>query len=450
MSTQVVILAAGQGKRMYSHIPKVLHLLAGKPMLTHVIDTAFTLSDKKPIVVIGHHAHEVRDAIKQLDVALVEQSEQLGTGHALLQALPFIADEDNVLVLYGDVPLISTTTLKKLLSVTQVNTLGMLTAYLHNPQGYGRIKRDHQQKVISIVEEKDATDEERKITEINPGIYLVAAKLLKKWLPNLKNHNAQKEYYLTDIISLAVRENIFISTIEPEYIEEIAGVNDCVQLAFLERFYQRQMAKSLMRKGVTLADPERLDVRGEVVVARDVVIDINVIFEGKVQIGEGCTIGANSILRNTTLGNHVQVQPFSMIDGATIADKCVIGPFARIRPETTLAEAVHIGNFVEVKKSHIDQGSKANHLSYIGDAEIGKRVNVGAGTITCNYDGVKKHKTIIGDGAFIGSDTQLVAPVTVGEGATIGAGSTITDDTPPHELTLSRAEQKTIKGWKRK
>jgi bifunctional UDP-N-acetylglucosamine pyrophosphorylase/glucosamine-1-phosphate N-acetyltransferase len=450
MSIQVVILAAGQGKRMFSSLPKVLHLLAGKPLLSHVIETARLLSNKKPIVVFGHQGEQLRKSLANHDVEWVEQKEQLGTGHALLQALPHLSKDDKVLVLYGDVPLIAVDTLKKLMDTTTENALGMITANLKQPYGYGRIKRDANHKVVSIIEEKDATEEERAITEINSGIYVVSAELLNRWLPTLKNQNAQKEYYLTDIFRLAATEKMVVNTVQPARVEEISGVNDGLQLASLERYYQYQQAEKLMRQGVTLRDPARFDVRGDIQIGRDVVIDINVILEGKVVIGEGCYIGPHTILRDTELGKQVEVKAHSMIDGGKIHDRCVIGPFARIRPETILAEDVHVGNFVEVKKSHIAEGSKVNHLSYIGDSEIGKKVNIGAGTITCNYDGINKYKTIIGDHAFIGSDTQLVAPVTIGEGATIGAGSTITQNAPANKLTLSRVTQQTIDGWKRK
>lgn len=450
MTIQVVMLAAGQGKRMFSHTPKVLHHLAGKPILEHVIETALTISPhQKPILIFGHQGEKLQNKLNHHSIKWVEQKEQLGTGHALLQALPFVSDESRVLILCGDVPLISSATLQKLIDVTPENALGMLTAHVQNPHGYGRIKRDKNNQVYKIVEEKDANDEERAIKEINPGVYLLSAKYLKKWLPEIKNHNAQKEYYLTDILPLAVQENISIHTAEPAITDEILGVNDRLQLAHLERSYQRQMAEKLMRQGVTLIDPERFDVRGEIQVGRDVVIDINVIFEGRVVIGDECVIGANTILRNTELGNQVEIKSHSVIDGAKIADGCLVGPFARIRPDTQLQEQVHIGNFVEIKKSVIARNSKVNHLSYIGDTEIGKYVNVGAGTITCNYDGVNKHKTIIGDYAFIGSATQLVAPVNIGEGATIGAGSTITQNAPANTLTLSRNRQVTIDGWAR-
>lgn len=450
MAIQVVILAAGQGKRMHSHLPKVLHSLAGKPLLEHVIHTALMISPTlPPIIIYGHQGTILRDALAHYHSHWIEQKEQLGTGHALAQALPEIDDNHQVLVLYGDVPLITENTLKKLIKTTPTQELGMLTAVLADPSGYGRIKRDAKHHITGIVEEKDASAEERAITEVNSGIYLVPAKYLKKWLPALTNKNAQKEYYLTDIVTLAVKESITVNAIQPQVTEEIFGVNDRSQLAYLERFYQRQQADKLLLQGVTLYDPARLDIRGEVHIGRDVTIDVNVILEGRVVIGDGCMIGANTILRNTELGRHVEVRPNSIIDGAEITDNCMIGPFARIRPGTVLQQHVHIGNFVEVKNSHVDAESKINHLSYIGDSDVGKRVNIGAGTITCNYDGMNKHKTIIQDNAFIGSCSQLVAPVTVGEGATIGAGSTITQNAPAHQLTLARARQCTVKDWQR-
>ncbi|MBX3708492.1 MAG: bifunctional UDP-N-acetylglucosamine diphosphorylase/glucosamine-1-phosphate N-acetyltransferase GlmU [Gammaproteobacteria bacterium] len=450
MAIQVVILAAGQGKRMHSKRPKVLHHLAGKPLLEHVINIAAVISPAVlPIIVCGHQRAKLLEELTHHHVNWVEQKEQLGTGHALLQAMPHISEDDNVLVLYGDVPLISVQTLKKLIETTPENALGMLTAYLSNPSGYGRIQRDKQQHIIGIVEEKDATEEERAITEINPGIYYLPARYLKKWLPSLKNKNVQQEYYLTDIIWLAVQEKILVHAVQPDKVEEILGVNDRIQLAWLERFYQRQMAEKFMRQGVTLYDPARLDVRGEIQMGRDVSIDVNVILEGRVIIGNECVIGPNTVLRNVELGDRVEVKANTLIDGAVIAADCVIGPFARIRPDTNLARKAHVGNFVEIKKSHIGQESKINHLSYIGDSEVGDNVNIGAGTITCNYDGVNKHKTIIGDYAFIGSNSQLVAPVTIGVGATIGAGSTITQDAPPYKLTLSRVQQNTVENWKR-
>ena len=448
MAIQVVILAAGQGKRMQSTLPKVLHQLAGKPLIEHVIKTAFKVSPSvSPLIICGHQGERLRHHLAHLNVNFVEQKEQLGTGHAVMQALPKIADEDDVLILCGDVPLISTETLQRLMESVEAGAIGMLTADLTNPHGYGRNKRDEKGNVIKIIEEKDANDIERKITEINPGVYFVSAAYLKKWLPQIKNENAQKEFYLTDIILHAVHDHVPIHTIQPDAPEEIFGINDRIQLSTLERFFQRKIANQLMQQGVTLFDPARFDVRGNVCIGRDVVIDINVILEGDIVIGDHVTIGANCLIRNTHIGANVEIKPNSVIDGAEIAAECIIGPFARLRPGTMLAQKVHVGNFVEIKNSEIDIASKVNHLSYIGDSEIGARVNIGAGTITCNYDGVNKSKTIIEDDVFVGSSTQLIAPIRVGKGATIGAGSTITNDAPQHRLTLARARQVTIENW---
>lgn len=450
MTLSIVILAAGQGKRMHSHLPKVLHPLAGKPLLEHVISTSLTLNPAQPpIIVYGHQGAQLRQALAHHDINWVEQKEQLGTGHAVLQALSVIPPQHRVLVLYGDVPLISVETLNRFIASTPESALGIITARLPDPTGFGRIIRDNQHNIIQIIEEKDANETERAIREINSGIYLIPANHLQKWLPTLSNNNAQKEYYLTDIIRLAANEKISINSIQPTHFQEVCGVNDRVQLSQLERFYQHECVLQLMMQGVTLLDPMRFDLRGELTVGRDVCIDINVIIEGKVSIGNNCSIGANCILRDTIIANGVIIHANSVIDGADIAENCTIGPFARIRPGTELSSNVHVGNFVEIKKSWVGKGSKINHLSYIGDSEIGKQVNVGAGTITCNYDGVNKHKTIIGDNAFIGSNSQLVAPVTIGEGATIGAGSTISRDAPANQLTLCRAQQRSIEHWQR-
>ncbi|HLB41460.1 MAG TPA: bifunctional UDP-N-acetylglucosamine diphosphorylase/glucosamine-1-phosphate N-acetyltransferase GlmU [Gammaproteobacteria bacterium] len=445
-SIRIVILAAGEGKRMKSQLAKVLHHLAGKPLLEHVIQAACQLnSAQSPIVVVGHQSQQIRDALAHYTITWVEQKEQLGTGHALLQAMPEFSDNSHVLVLYGDVPLISVETLKQLISSTPQDAIGMLTAHIFHPVGYGRIKRDDQGHVIGIIEEKDTTQQEQLITEINTGIYFLPVKYLKNWLPALKNNNTQKEYYLTDMIAHAVQENKSVYTLEPFIVEEALGINDRVQLAHLERFYQRQQAEQWMYRGVTLCDPARVDIRGEVHIGQDVLIDVNVILEGRVVIGNHCMIGPNTILRNATLGEHIEVKANSIIDGAEIASHCIVGPFARVRPGTVLATRVHIGNFVEIKNSTVDEKTKINHLSYIGDSDIGKRVNIGAGTITCNYDGVNKNKTIIGNDAFIGSDTQLVAPITIGEGAILGAGSTVTKNAPPHKLTLThKLDQRSI------
>ena len=450
MTLQTVILAAGQGKRMHSELPKVLHPIGGKALLEHVVQTASQLqTTAEPIVIYGHQGEQVRHTLAHLAITWVEQKDQLGTGHALQQALPHLAEKGQVLVLYGDVPLISLNTLKKLILNTPAQAIGMITATLPNPTGLGRIIRDAKNEIIAIVEEKDANAEQQQITEINSGIYLIPATLLFQWLPRLKNKNNQKEYYLTEIIELAKKENISIYSTQPQQPEEISGVNDRVQLATLERFYQRQQAEKLMYQGVTLLDPNRFDLRGKLQVGQDVTIDINVIIEGDVKIGHHCLIGPNTLLRNVTIGDHVEIKANSILDGAEIAPHCTVGPFARLRPGAELSSHSHVGNFVEIKNSIIGKETKINHLSYIGDSEIGEKVNIGAGTITCNYDGVNKHKTIIGDNAFIGSNTELIAPVTVGAGATIGAGSTITRDAPPNQLTVCRAQQRSIENWQR-
>lgn len=450
MTIQVVILAAGQGTRMNSTLPKVLHNLAGKPLLAHVVDAALAVSaGSAPIVVHGHGGEQVLAAFPEQNLKFVHQAEQAGTGHAVQQALPEVKDDSRVLILYGDVPLVTPETLQKFINETSTDAVGVITAETDHPTGYGRIKRDASGNMIGIIEEKDATEAERQMTEINSGIYLVSAKHLKTWLPKLQPQNAQKEYYLTDIIPMAVADKVQITTVQPNYMEEIFGVNTRIQQAQLERVYQRHAANKLMQTGVSILDPARIDIRGNVKAGRDVVLDVNVILEGDVTLGDGTTIGANSIICNARLGKNVTIKPHSTIDGAELADNCIVGPFARLRPGAQLADSAHVGNFVEVKKSRIGEGSKVNHLTYIGDSEIGRNVNVGAGTITCNYDGVNKHKTIIGDDAFIGSGSELVAPVEIGEGATIGAGSTITQNAPAWQLTLTRSGQHTSTKWTR-
>jgi len=451
MAVQVVILAAGQGKRMHSHYPKVLHRLAGKSLLEHVIAAATPVApERPPIIIYGHQGHLITKALQQHAVKWVEQSKQLGTAHALQQALPDIADTDDVLILYGDAPLISQHTLSQLIHSTPKEAVGMVTAHITQPTGFGRMLRDQQGRILRIIEEKDATEAQRAIQEVNAGIYFLPASYLKTWLPSLHCENAQGEYYLTDIIALAVHDNKQVHSISPASTYEILGVNDRMQLAEIERIYQRQYAEKLMKQGVMLYDPARIDIRGELSVGRDVSIDINVILEGHVTIGDECTIGPHCCLRNVTLGDRVTIHAHTVLEGADIASDCVIGPFARIRPTTALAPQTHIGNFVEIKNSDVGTSSKINHLSYIGDSLIGQHVNIGAGTITCNYDGVSKHKTIIGNDVHIGSDTQLVAPVTIGEGATIGAGSTIAQDAPAHALTLtSQLAQRTVPHWQR-
>ena len=448
MSTlNIVILAAGKGTRMYSDKPKVLHMIAGKGMLQHVIDTASSLHPAKTIVVYGHGGELVPQSLSYSTATFVLQEPQLGTGHAVKQALPQLDNDGVCLILYGDVPLIQLETLQKIL--TNENALTLLTQNLHNPKGYGRIVRDEAVKVCSIIEEKDATPEQREITEINTGILAAPSKLLRGWLENLNNNNAQGEYYLTDIVAMAVAQGVKIETTQPVYEWEVMGINNKLQQADLERFWQTELANRLLLQGVTLADPARLDIRGELKCERDVEIDVGCIFEGTVSLGKNVKVGAYSIIKNTRVEANTQIAPYSHIDNAELGENCHIGPYARIRPGSKLQNDVHIGNFVEIKNSEIANHSKANHLSYIGDASIGSRVNIGAGTITCNYDGANKFRTVIEDDAFIGSDTQLVAPVTVGRGSTIGAGSTITKDTPANELTLSRTKQFTIKGWQR-
>jgi len=445
----IVVLAAGQGTRMRSDRPKVLHPLGGRPLLAHVIATAQALAPEAIHVVYGHGGDRVPAAFADSQgLAWVEQADQLGTGHAVQQALPTLPDDHAVLILYGDVPLITAETLERVIAAAG-DALGLLVAHFDDPRGYGRIVRDESGAVVRIVEEKDASELERHIKECNTGILAVGAQRLRAWLAGLSNANAQGEYYLTDVIEMAVAEGVAVNTVHPNRREEILGVNDKAQLADLERRFQRRQAERLLTEGVTLIDPARLDIRGEVSVGRDVSIDVNVVLEGRVVLGDGVRIGANAVLRDCELDAGTRVLPMSLIERARVGRDCRIGPFARIRPGTALADSVHVGNFVEVKNSQVEAGSKINHLSYIGDAGVGRDVNVGAGTITCNYDGANKHRTVIGDNVFIGSDTQLVAPVSVGDGATIGAGSTITRDVPPTELTLSRSKQQTVKGWKR-
>ncbi len=451
MSTQltVVVLAAGQGTRMKSDLPKVLHTIGGRPMLTRVIDSARSLSPQAIHVVYGHGGERVREQLSALPVNWVLQSRQLGTGHAVNQAMAQIADSQTVLVLYGDVPLISPETLSRLVAAAENECLGLLTAELPDPSGYGRIVRDAAGKVQAIVEQKDATPEQLAIAEINTGMLAVNAGLLRGWLDSIDNNNAQGEYYLTDIVALAAGSGVAINAISTSDLAEIEGVNNRCQLAGLERVLQRRQADHLMLEGVTLRDPARFDLRGSLKVGRDVEIDIGVLIEGEVEIGDRCYIGPNCILKDVVLGTDVRIEANSVLESSTLGDHCLIGPFARLRPDCQLADGVKVGNFVEVKKSTVDKGSKINHLTYVGDTRMGANVNVGAGTITCNYDGVNKHLTVIGDNVFIGSDSQLVAPVAIGNDATIGAGSTITRDVPAGELTLSRSEQKTRKGWKR-
>ncbi|WP_292980168.1 bifunctional UDP-N-acetylglucosamine diphosphorylase/glucosamine-1-phosphate N-acetyltransferase GlmU [Nitrosomonas sp.] len=447
----VVILAAGMGKRMRSSLPKVLHPLAGKPILLHVLDTARTLSPAKICVIYGHGGEQVRQTIgNHSDLIWIEQAQQLGTGHAVKQALPHLDSNGVTLVLFGDVPLVKRNTLKVLIEKAHKDSLVLLTVELDNPAGYGRIVRDSAtNRIRAIVEEKDASPSQKKIREINTGIMILPNNHLEEWLDKLSNANTQGEYYLTDIVAMAVNAGIPIETSCPESDWEVIGVNNKIQLSVLERAYQRDIANGLMEQGVMFADPARFDVRGQLVCGNDVEIDINCVFEGSVHLGNNVKIHANCVLRNVKISDGAVIHPFSLIEDAEIGRNCRIGPYARIRPGTQLDDGVHVGNFVEIKNSHIAAESKVNHLSYIGDTEMGRKVNVGAGTITCNYDGAFKHRTIIEDDVFIGSDTQLVAPVTITKGSTVGAGSTITRDTPEGQLTLSRTRQISISNWKR-
>lgn len=450
MSLQIIVLAAGQGKRMHSSLPKVLHPIAGKPLLGHVLDTARALSPEKLVVVFGHGGDQVKAAFaEQVDLVWAHQAEQLGTGHAVRQAMPHVQG-GVTLILYGDVPLTRKETLEHLLAATQhCAAVGLLTDYLPEPAGYGRIVRDSDHRVIRIVEHKDASEAERAISEINTGMMAVPTARLEAWLNELRNDNAQGEYYLTDIIALAVRDGLAVNAVQPADHWEAEGVNNKLQLAQLERIYQQNQATALMTAGVTLADPARIDIRGTLAHGQDVSIDVNCVFEGHVELGNNVRIGANCVLKNVKLADNVVLHPFCHLEDAQVGAASLIGPYARLRPGAALAENVHVGNFVEIKKAEVGVGSKVNHLTYIGDARIGKGVNVGAGTITCNYDGVNKSLTVIEDDAFIGSNTCLVAPVTVGAGATTGAGSVITKPAPAGELTLSRAKQVTLAGWVR-
>ena len=446
----IVILAAGPGKRMHSDTPKVLHRLAGRPLLSHVLETANRLSPKVVSVVYGHGGEAVRKALGGDGAIWVKQEPQLGTGHAVMQAAPHLDERFPTLILYGDVPLIGAATLERLIEAGGKGGVSLLTATLDNPAGYGRVLRKAN-KVVGIVEEKDASAKQRALREINTGILVAPTKKLKSWLTKLQNHNAQKEYYLTDIVAFAAKERVSVSAVQADAAWETLGVNSRAQLAELERIYQKHLVVALMDRGTMFSDPSRCDVRGSLACGKDVAIDVNCVFEGEVRLGDGVTVGANCILRNVTVGGRTRIEPFCHLEDADIGADCNIGPYARTRPGTRsqLAARVHIGNFVEVKASSIGEGSKANHLTYIGDSEVGRNVNVGAGTIVCNYDGANKHRTIIEDDVFIGSDTQLVAPIRVGRGATLGAGTTLTRDAPPGELTLSRAKQVSVPGWKR-
>lgn len=454
MNLQIIILAAGQGKRMYSNTPKVLHSLAGKPMLTRVVETAQQLNPDAIHIIYGHGGEQIKNSLPDLPVHWVHQAEQLGTGHAVMQALPHIPPHAQVLVLSADVPLIQAKTLQSLIErskPTNINqsVLALLVADLEDPSGLGRIIRNNQGEISAIVEEKDAQEQEKNIKEIYTGICCAKASDLEVWLPQLGNKNAQGEYYLTEIIAMAVKNQTPITSLTATDCFEIQGVNNCLQLQQLERVWQKRTAEHFLANGVALADANRFDLRGELICGKDVFIDINCVLSGTVILGDGCKIGPNCTLTDVTLGVGCEIHANSVLEDCSIGENSQIGPFARLREGTRLAANCKIGNFVETKKAQFDEGSKANHLSYLGDVTLGKKVNIGAGTITCNYDGANKHQTIIEDGAFIGSDTQLIAPVTIGANATIGAGSTIRKNAPANELTLSEARQKTLPGWKR-
>lgn len=450
MALQVIILAAGKGKRMLSDTPKVLHLLGGTPLLERVINTANSLNPSAVHVVYGSHGECVRQSLDHLSAHWVEQSEQLGTGHAVQQVIPFCKDDDQVLILYGDVPLISPETLQHLLESTSHSGLGLVVAERDNPAGLGRIIRDELGSIIQIVEHRDATEQQRAIREINSGIMTASAIHLKKWLAQVNNDNQQKEYYLTDIVACAVAEGSLVGGVLAQSVEEIQGVNDRSELALLERAYQRGCARKLMLSGVTVADPDRLDVRSETIeVGQDTMLDINVVLEGRIRIGKGCYVGPQVLLRDVEIKDGAFIFANSVLEGAVLGEGCRVGPFARLRPGTTLGKSAKVGNFVEVKKTSLGEGSKASHLTYLGDASIGKNVNIGAGTITCNYDGVNKWETLIEDDVFIGSNTALIAPISIGEGATIAAGSTITKAAPAYQLTVARVKAKSISEWQR-
>ncbi|BFU59209.1 MULTISPECIES: bifunctional UDP-N-acetylglucosamine diphosphorylase/glucosamine-1-phosphate N-acetyltransferase GlmU [Rodentibacter] len=443
-----VILAAGKGTRMYSDLPKVLHKIAGKPMVKHVIDTVNSLGAENVHLVYGHGGELMREHLENEKVNWVLQTEQLGTAHAVQKASPFFKDDENILVLYGDVPLISKETLEKLIAAKPENGIALLTVNLDNPTGYGRIIRENG-NVVAIVEQKDANEAQLKIQEGNTGVMVADGASFKKWLARVGNNNAQGEYYLTDLVALANQDGCQVVAVQATEMMEVEGANNRLQLAALERYYQHKQAERLLLEGVMLLDPKRFDLRGKLEHGKDVEIDINVIIEGNVRLGNRVKIGAGCVLKNVVIGDDVEVKPYSVLEDAIIGEKAAIGPFSRLRPGTELAAETHVGNFVEIKKSVVGKGSKVNHLTYVGDSEIGANCNIGAGVITCNYDGANKFKTTIGDNVFVGSDTQLVAPVTVEDGATIGAGSTITRNVGKDELVITRVPQRHIQGWQR-
>ncbi|MGV2989941.1 bifunctional UDP-N-acetylglucosamine diphosphorylase/glucosamine-1-phosphate N-acetyltransferase GlmU [Vibrio sp. E150_011] len=448
MKFSAVVLAAGKGTRMYSNKPKVLHTLAGKPMVKHVIDTCQNLGSQNVHLVYGHGGELMQSTLREESVNWVLQADQLGTGHAVDQASPHFEDDEKVLVLYGDVPLISEQTVENLLDAQPTGGIALLTVVLDNPMGYGRIVRKNG-PVVAIVEQKDATEEQKLIKEINTGVMVATGGDLKRWLSGLSNENAQGEYYLTDVIAAAHEEGRAVEAVHPANPIEVEGVNDRAQLARLERAFQSMQAQTLLEQGVMLRDPSRFDLRGQLQCGMDVEIDVNVIIEGSVSLGDNVVIGAGCVLKDCEIDDNTVVRPYSVIEGATVGEACTVGPFSRLRPGADLRNDAHVGNFVEVKNTCLGEGSKANHLTYLGDAEIGQRVNVGAGVITCNYDGANKFKTIIGDDVFVGSDAQLIAPVTIAEGATVGAGATVTKDVEKGELVITRAKERRIANWLR-
>jgi len=448
-TTDIIILAAGKGTRMQSALPKVLHSIAGRPLLSHVIAAANTVPEAKSIIVTGFGAQQVEQAISGSANVFVQQPQQLGTAHAVQCALPHLRENSRVLILYGDVPLITPQTIEKILALVTDTQMGLLTVTLEDPAGYGRIIRDSQNAISAIVEQKDATQEQLKVTEVNTGVMALTSQQLISWLPQVDNKNAQGEYYLTDLIALASSYSVNVKSVQPSSPKEVEGVNNRAQLSQLERAYQRNKAKQLMQSGTSLADPERFDQRGELTVGTDNFIDINCIFEGNVQLGSGVNIGPNCHISNSSLGDGVEVKANTVIEDSVIGNNAVIGPFARLRPGTELGDNTKIGNFVETKQAKVGKGSKINHLSYVGDAELGQEVNIGAGTITCNYDGANKFKTTIGNNSFVGSNSTLVAPVIISNNSFIGAGSTITKDTEENSLAISRAKQRNIEGWQR-
>lgn len=449
MKLRVVILAAGKGTRMRSDLPKVLHKVANKPMVEHVIDTARSLKPEAINLIYGHGGEQLQKTIQGEDLTWVEQREQLGTGHAVQQVIPYLKDDEKVVILYGDVPLLTESTLIKLLTATQTTELGLLTMTLDDPNGYGRIVRNTDKQVTGIVEQKDANAEQLAIQEVNTGIMIADGAKLKAWLENLSNDNAQKEYYLTDIVAMAAEQGVTIATAQPDATYEVEGANNRQQLAQLERAFQRRQADELMTQGVTLIDPARFDCRGKLTVGNDVTFDINVVIEGDVTIGNNVTVEPNCVIKDAIIGDNTVIRANSHIEGATVANNCKVGPFARLRPGAELADEAQVGNFVEMKKSRLGKGSKASHLTYLGDAQVGEYANIGAGTITCNYDGVNKFLTEIGNGAFIGSNSSLVAPVKIGNNATVGAGSVVTREVADEELAVARGKQRNISGWQR-